>query len=346
MSIPIFIVGPSRSGTELTRSILNNCPSVHISKETHYFDDLRPRLKRPDSECDAQDAGLVTAYFEALQHHAYGLHRYPAASPVHVAITHQHGVRARSADEMFEEHCRAKMPDWLPFWGEKTPRHVFRIDDIRRAYPSARIIFCHRDPRGVVASYRDWKNRWFEGKILDEDMKGRLKAEEDRVRKSYSLLIQCLMWNSAVKSAVAARTRHGENAIYFLKFEDLLSDPSGTIRPLCAWLDLPYSPNMLDIMQVNSSYTDAGTVHGVSDEPSRRWTRTLSEKEIGLIELVTGRTMAALNYQGGTAQKSYIYIMSELCLLPINVVKAFLANRHRISNISDYLISRARGRSV
>lgn len=346
MTNPIFIVGPSRSGTELVRSILNNARLIHISNETHYFDDLRPRLKRPEIACDAEDGRLVAAYFEALRHHAYGLHRQSDARPAGADGTNTDRdamSAAASADEMFEAYCRSKASGRAQVWGEKTPRHVFRIGDIKRAYPQARIIVCLRDPRGVVASYRDWKNRWFEGQELDDEMRHRLKGEEDRVRKSYSLLIQCLMWNSAVRSALSARTNYGGNAIHFLKFEDLLRDPGGTIERLCAWLGLPFQAELLDIMMVNSSYTDAGTVRGVSHEPSRRWATTLSEREIGLIEMVTGGAMTALGYQRSAARPDFGYSLKAFCHLPAHMLRALHANRHRIPNIGDYLVSRARG---
>ena len=44
MSGEIFVVGASRSGTNLVRALLNAHSTLWISAETHYFDDLRPRL--------------------------------------------------------------------------------------------------------------------------------------------------------------------------------------------------------------------------------------------------------------------------------------------------------------
>ena len=44
MTTPVFVAGPSRSGTALVRSLLNGHPDVHIASETHFFDDLRRRV--------------------------------------------------------------------------------------------------------------------------------------------------------------------------------------------------------------------------------------------------------------------------------------------------------------
>lgn len=353
MAGPIFIVGSSRSGTELIRSILNNSEAIYISNETHYFDDLRPRLKHPDKGCDADERRFVVKYFHALNQHAYGFHRSPETELHDVLssnrIQQTFGLAnvdletSMSADRIFEDYCRSKAPVRRAVWGEKTPRHVFRLNDIKRVYPAARIIFCHRDPRGVVASYRDWKNRWFEEQILDKGAEIRIKGEEDRVKKSYSILVQCLMWNGAIRSALSAKKTYGTDYIHFLKFEDLLCHPYATVETLCAWLGTPYSSQMLDVMMVNSSYTQAGTVRGISHEPSRRWATKLSEKEVGLIEMATATKMRVLNYDFSLAKKDYIYSIKQILLLPFHILRALFVNRHRISNICEYLLSRATG---
>ncbi len=47
MAAPIFIVGPSRSGTSMLREVLNRHPDVWITRGTHYFDDIRRRSPDP-----------------------------------------------------------------------------------------------------------------------------------------------------------------------------------------------------------------------------------------------------------------------------------------------------------
>ena len=41
---PVFVVGPSRSGTTMMQTVLSSHPRVALASETHYFDDLRPRI--------------------------------------------------------------------------------------------------------------------------------------------------------------------------------------------------------------------------------------------------------------------------------------------------------------
>jgi LPS sulfotransferase NodH len=70
---PIFVVGASRSGTNLLRALLNANGEVSISPETHYFDDLRPRLSSGGTApLEPDDRERCENYFLALSHRAYG----------------------------------------------------------------------------------------------------------------------------------------------------------------------------------------------------------------------------------------------------------------------------------
>ena len=57
----IFVVGASRSGTNLVRALLNAHSTLWVSGETHYFDDLRPRLPGAALRSPAQTASAASA---------------------------------------------------------------------------------------------------------------------------------------------------------------------------------------------------------------------------------------------------------------------------------------------
>jgi hypothetical protein len=72
--MPVFIIGSARSETELMRQILNRHSQVMIGMETHYFDDLRPRVGCTAQEPpDRGNKALADAYFAMLRRGAYGL---------------------------------------------------------------------------------------------------------------------------------------------------------------------------------------------------------------------------------------------------------------------------------
>jgi len=64
---PLFIVGAARSGTGMLRSALTRHPAIALCEETHYFDDLRPRVRhRTLSGMSAAERAACTSYFRAM----------------------------------------------------------------------------------------------------------------------------------------------------------------------------------------------------------------------------------------------------------------------------------------
>ena len=110
MSGEIFVVGASRSGTNLVRALPNAHSTLWISAETHYFDDLRPRLPGNGTEPLAgDDRERCERYFLALSHRAFGQAGDPAESRFE-----RDELRALAAelggsgDAYFEALCRLR----------------------------------------------------------------------------------------------------------------------------------------------------------------------------------------------------------------------------------------------
>jgi hypothetical protein len=99
---------------------------------------------------------------------------------------------------------------------EKTPRHVRKLDVIRRLVPGVRIILLVRDGRDVTASiahrfggdFRRGLTRWIEDntRVLEE----RNKPD-----------------------------------VFLLRYEDVVTAPQRQIRAVCRFLDVPYSDELL-----------------------------------------------------------------------------------------------------
>lgn len=98
---------------------------------------------------------------------------------------------------------------------EKTPRHVRRVDRIRRMVPGARFVMPVRDGRDVVASL---------GKRLGDP-----RAGLDR-------------WISDNSLVLAER---GRPDVLIYRYEDLVQDPRGVVAGICAFLQLPFNEDLL-----------------------------------------------------------------------------------------------------
>ncbi|MBO9602032.1 MAG: sulfotransferase [Novosphingobium sp.] len=98
---------------------------------------------------------------------------------------------------------------------EKTPRHVERVEMIRKVAPQSKIILIVRDGRDVAASI--YKRT------------GNLDAALDR-------------WIAAAEQVREFEHRPGFTRV---RYEDLIVRPEEELKRLCSFADLDYSPSML-----------------------------------------------------------------------------------------------------
>jgi hypothetical protein len=342
---PIFVVGASRSGTELMRSVLNQHPSVCISPETHYFDDLRVRLRGHEHHgLTDKEAQQCENYFRAVMHRPYGHGGEPGSSPLsRRALREMAATIGTGADAFFEGFCRLDAGQKRAArWGEKTPRHIFCLPEIFRAFPRARVICMVRDPRGVIASYRDWKNSGGFNFEKDPGHRATLEQEAQRVRRSYNILIACLLWSGSVRAAIDGRKRFTPDRVLIQRYEDLVSNSESTLDALTSWLSLDLHPAMLNVPVTNSSFTNFERSAGFAKQFIDRWRTKLNQHEIGVIQTSCARLMRYTHYEldpVGTPLRPFFW---ECLKLPGATINAAAANRSRIGALGPYLYRRMR----
>ena len=338
---PIFIVGASRSGTELARSVLNRHPRIHIAVETHWFDDMRPRLADPGAASTGAERDAVLDYLSSLDGHGYGLRSTDGAVEERAELDRAWGRAGPTADDAFTALCALQAERvGKAIWGEKTPRHLFRADDILAVFPDAKILVCVRDPRGVVASYRDWRNRWFDRETLPPERRAAVEAEERRAERSFGLTLATLLWRSAATAGLRLRARRGERHVRLLRFEELLAQPERTCRGLAEWLGVGFDPAMLDVAVGNSSYLSAGSVTGFDAGAAGRWRGRLTDEEQRYVAWLARRAMVELGYPPPDGPVDPVFAARRAAAFPVEALRALAANRTRIGDLPRFLLAR------
>ena len=228
-------------------------------------------------------------------------------------------------------------------WGEKTPRHVFRIPEILAAFPKAKIVCMVRDPRAVVASYRDWR---YQGGLRqaehDMEFQAAIRADEERAQRSYHIVLASLMWRAAANAAFAAQTRFTEQRVRVVNYEQVTDAPEATLRAVADWLGIAFDPGMLAIPLHNSSATKFDAQAGVSQAPKDRWRKALSDREIGVIQKVAGKSLGAAGYRPLAVKSSPLDLPRAYAELPFAISRAALANRTRYASLPSYALNRLR----
>src|SRR5690606_4704039 len=110
-----------------------------------------------------------------------------------------------------------------PRWGAQTGLIERYADRLFAAYPGLRIVHMLRDPRD---RYAESLARWPSGK----GRAGRATAR----------------WLDSLRLA-ERHTRRYPDAYLIVRFEDLVTDTEATVRRVCAFLDAPFTPTMLDL---------------------------------------------------------------------------------------------------
>ena len=127
---PIFVVGCPRSGTTLTRLILDSHPAISAGPESRFLWGLR---------------AIEENNWSTLADFGLGLDEWHA----HV----------RSLFEAF--HLRYAEHQGKRRWADKSPDYALMLDYIDVLYPDAQIVHIVRDPRDVIDAWRrfyGWKS--------------------------------------------------------------------------------------------------------------------------------------------------------------------------------------------
>jgi hypothetical protein len=338
MTGPVFVVGASRSGTNLVRALLNRHHTLWVSAETHYFDDLRPRLPGAGTQrLEGEARDRCEEYFLALEHRPFGQDGDAASSKLdRDDLRFLADQLGGTGDAYFEALCRLRARRHArDSWGEKTPRHAYRIDDLLAAFPDAKVVCLVRDPRAVVASYRDWHAA---AALRGETESEQLQADRERSRRSFNLVLMTLLWRGVVRASYAALRQHGPERVRIQPYERLADAPEAEVRDLCAWLGLEFEQTMMEIAVVNSSYRTTGL--GIATEPVDRWKQRLSRHEIGIVQSVASPLLEEAGYEREPVPTPALRLTWAFATVPFAAGRAAVQNRARLGRVSQYARTR------
>ncbi|MFA1538091.1 sulfotransferase family protein [Actinomadura monticuli] len=274
-SDPILIIGTERSGSNLLRLILNAHPRIAVPHPPHFLHYLTPIVGSYGPLDDERNRWALAR--DALR--LLSAHIHPWDHPIdeaRVVAEAKAGLAALVAgihDEYREAAGKAR-------WGCKSTFNVDYVDDLRAVCADARFIWLVRDPRDVAASAK------------------------------HSVFGPChpyrtgLLWRRQQTTALAARNRLGPGVVHLLRYEELVADPKGRLTELCAFLDEPFEPAMLEHHRSAAAHRLAGaagswraTGLAIGDRSVGRFRRELAPNELRQVEAGAGPLMRELGYR-------------------------------------------------
>jgi len=200
---PIFVLSCARSGSTLTRLILDTHPDVYSPPELN-LGPLARSLCMAVFLLEGREEGRWEEHVETLE-------------------------RARAIlSGLLDSYVQRK---GKKIWCEKTPRNVFHRELLAAIFPEARFICLHRHALDVVWSCLEGFRYGFSPML--QDYIQRFPGDHVQGVVSY--------WTDVTAGMLDfERRRPGQT--FRLRYEDLVRDPDGTLAPMFRFLGLEWSP--------------------------------------------------------------------------------------------------------
>jgi len=271
----IFIVGLGRTGSTLTRHILNSSDCIGIGGESHYLCDLprlgfqtrrsvRQRLARVGDLASDDGARQVVEYLFTVRDRHLNFWNFTAKNvDQETFLSRLLAINPEERERgLFELAMEVHAEGW-PVRGEKTPAHIFFVPQLLQWFPNAKIIHTFRDPRAIYASR----------KKKAEDKAG--QSARSGLRR-LGVVFQLASSLHVIVNWQRVERRHRQYQAQYpgsytlMKYEDLVQQPEDTLARLCSFLNISLTQSMLSQTVVNSSFLPDGGV-GFDAGSITRW---------------------------------------------------------------------------
>ena len=276
MTVPVVVLGVSRSGTTLLKEMLDAHSELAIPTESYFIPQLHDRHgDRPEVEPFLADLARLARVRE------WG-------------VTPE-DVRARLPNEpSFAEAIQAVYASYADArgksrFGDKTPAYMQQLDLLERVFPGAQYVHLIRDGRDAALSF--------------VAMRRRPRFNWARPRGIAGFACQ---WKLEVEGARRFGRRVGAERYVELRYEELVAEPEATLRRVCDFLGLDFEPAMLEYHRG----VDAGRLEDhprLAQPPTpgvRRWQEQMSAADAELFEATAGGLLAELGYERAHPQPS------------------------------------------
>jgi hypothetical protein len=264
-----FVCGAQKSGTTWFQRLLDAHPALICSGEGHFI----RRVARPMFE-------VIRQYNEHLQIVAKNVYE---GKPYYDEIELQE--LARVIREFIISRMSKRIKPGAVAIGDKTPRYVDTLRELRLFFPEARFLHIVRDPRDVVVSvlHQAWRAGYSDALTTGSQMQIENAAGAARV------------WLRAQEHFADFAEDYPDQCLE-VRYEDLCLSPHGTMERTFGFLGVSASAEVIQsVIQGASFETWSGRKPGDEDKSSffRRgvmgdWTRTLDQSIIKRVTAICG----------------------------------------------------------
>lgn len=276
---PVFIVGVPRSGTTLLASLISSHHEISCGPETQFFNQttIEEREKAVnDPEWPKHGVKLVT------QLHLAGKPVFRHFDLSTEDIENYLCEKAPSQRALLESlTVQFSQKQGKRLWAEKTPGHLHHVEEIKRIFPSAKIIHIVRDPRDTSRSMSEvpWA--------------------------SDSLVVNAYRWCEDMRIA-------RDLSCFTMRYEDLLDEPDEVMGSLFRYLNVGPSQADYSVIQPNSSVVAKGekwkskVQEPIDPTNAFKWKKGMESHLVETISLICCEGIEYYGYENRATPQKYI----------------------------------------
>jgi len=273
---PVFLLATERSGSNLTRSILNAHPDLTAP---HPLETAYP-WRSTASPNDLQPSRRRRLVRDVLVNKNYSFQ--PLVESLSISNVQK---RVESADvpsyltvqeSLYGEYVRETDTER---WVSKDPGLWHYLDEVLSYYDDPKFVYLVRDARDVVLSFK------------------RSNVGE------YHPYNTSRRWREEQSAGLALLDALDDRRIHLLRYQDLLQDPESEVRDLCSFLDLPFEERMLyyyDTEEAKRESASAEVLENLSipikSDNFGKFHDKLTGEEIKIVETIAGEELEALGF--------------------------------------------------
>jgi hypothetical protein len=276
-----FVIGRPRTGTTLLRSLFDAHPNVQIPWECQFILNLYPKygkLKHWNPET------LEHFYADLLlqwQFSSWNIDHDKLKSDLQACAGEN--SYAMVCQVVYLNNISLYPKDSILLIGDKNPGYTIYPHRIKEIFPDAKFLYILRDYRD---NYQSVRNVDFELPVV-------------------SLVVY--KWKYFYKKTLEAAQAFPDS-FYFIRYEDLVSQPEMHVRNLCTFLDLQYDPGVFDFYKKKDKAEEKypavilkkhhkSLFNPVNTSRIGLWEKSMSRRQVRIADLVAGKFAEKAGYE-------------------------------------------------
>lgn len=276
-----FILGRPRTGTTLLRSLFDAHPNVQIPWECQFILNLYPKY----GKLEHWNAETLEQFYADLldqwQFSAWNLDHEKLKADLQACAGFTTYITI--CQVVYLNHISFYPKENIRLIGDKNHGYTIYTHRLKKLFPDAKFVYILRDYRD---NFESVKNVDFEMPIV-------------------SLVVY--KWKYFYKKALKASQKYPDS-FYFIRYEDLVTEPVIQVRNLCTFLGIPYVPEVFDFYKKKEKAEEKypadilekhhkSLFNPVNTSRIGRWEKSMSLRQTRIADHVAGKYAELAGYE-------------------------------------------------